>query len=132
MEQIKVSFLSILFIFGLSVLGNWFYHQPPNTFEIDKWETMTATVTAYSPRVEETDEDPFISASGHRVFEGMVACPRNIPLYSRVIIFGKEFNCLDRMNSRFSQRFDLFFFSTQEALEFGKKVTEVKYLSYGL
>ncbi len=125
MRTFLISLASIAFVFGLSVAGNWFHKQPMNVIEFTKWEKMDATITAYSPRIEETDDDPYISASGHRVFEGMIACPRSIPLYSKVRVFGKEYSCLDRMHPRFTKRFDIFFFNTKEALEFGKRSAEV-------
>ncbi len=67
-----------------------------------KEEQFIATFTAYTPRVEENDADPLISADGHYVYDGLIACSREYPFGTQVIIqlpSGKQLHkrCGDRM-----------------------------------
>jgi len=86
-------------------------------------------VTAYSSSIWETQGDPFITASGERVKDGIVA--NNLLSFDTKIrlpeIFGdKIFVVKDRMNSRKGDfHIDIWFPSRQEALEFGSKLTNM-------
>lgn len=93
------------------------------------------TVTAYSPRVIETDSTPFINACGKRVAEGQVAVSRDLwnagyQCGSRILIEGKgEYIVMDKMNKRWKNRVDIFFMKTRHAYRFGKKSLIVRLLT---
>jgi 3D (Asp-Asp-Asp) domain-containing protein len=88
-------------------------------------EEITATITQYTPRPEETDSTPFITASGKRVEEGIVA--NNCLEFGTLVEIENEFYMVeDRMNKRFGcNHFDIFAFSLEEALKFGKQTLSV-------
>ncbi|HPC30858.1 MAG TPA: hypothetical protein PK119_00065 [Candidatus Paceibacterota bacterium] len=85
------------------------------------------TVTGYSSRPEETDDTPFITASGKVVEDGVAAA--NFLAFGTKVrfpeLFGdKIFVIYDRMHERFSEdRVDIWFMSTEEAKNFGVKKT---------
>ena len=90
-------------------------------------------VTAYSSSIWETQGDPFITASGAQVREGIVA-NNLLPFGTRIRlpeIFGdKIFVVEDRMNPKKGYyHVDVWFPSRQAALEFGAKLTEMEILS---
>ena len=106
----------------LIVIGIGVLLSQTNTTIINNAEAsqrIIATITAYSASEDETDSRPWEMASGKTVYEGAVACPRNIPLGTKVEINGSEFVCEDRMNIRYTDRFDIFKDSKAEALQFG-------------
>jgi 3D (Asp-Asp-Asp) domain-containing protein len=80
-----------------------------------------ATVTAYSSSPDETWGDPFITASGRRVFDGLVACPRAFPFGTMVIIGGRTYHCYDRLHRKYDNRFDIWMSTKNAALDFGKR-----------
>jgi hypothetical protein len=84
---------------------------------------VLASVSAYTPRPEECDDDPFINAAGQYVMSGDIACPDWLPLYSIVSINGERYICKDRMNKRYrsGNYFDIFFWDLAEAREFGRQ-----------
>jgi len=90
------------------------------------YKTITATLTAYTPEVAQTDSTPFLTANGSPVKEGLVACPRHISLGTWVEIQGNKYLCADRMNARYKNNFDIFMWSKSKALAFGRKTLEVK------
>lgn len=76
---------------------------------------VIATVTAYSsPRSSRT-------ASGTRVSEGIVACPRKYPFGTRFRIDGKVYRCQDRASRRYGNRFDIWKPNRFAARAFGKR-----------
>lgn len=85
-------------------------------------------VTGYSSTADQTDDTPFITASGSYVRPGVVAA-NWLPLGSRVKIpelFGDEiFVVEDRMNKRFSDRLDIWFPDRETAKNFGKRYTKI-------
>ena len=86
-------------------------------------------VTAYSSSEDETDSTPFITASGTRTRDGIVAT--NIfPMGTQVRIpelFGdKVFVVEDRMHRRFTDRIDVWMPSKWQALKFGKRAPAVE------
>lgn len=90
---------------------------------------MYVTVTAYSSTPDQTDDTPFIAASGKHVFDGMVAA-NFLRLGTRVRFpdyFGnKSFFVEDRMHERFSDRMDVWMETREEALEFGIRRLKVE------
>ena len=89
------------------------------------------TVTAYSPRVGETDDTPFITANNARVRPGIVAVSRD--LFNEGWVFGRKvyikgqgvFTIDDLMHQRKRNQVDIFMYETDKALEFGSRKLEV-------
>jgi hypothetical protein len=80
-----------------------------------------AVVTAYSSARRQTSSHPRITASGKKVFDGVVACPRRFPFGTKVLIAGKIYECLDRLNLKYDSRFDIWKPNTRAARIFGKR-----------
>ena len=89
------------------------------------------TVTGYSSAVDQTDNTPFITASGQHVRNGIIAA-NWLPFGTQVRfpeIFGdKVFVVEDRMAPQNKKKVDIWFPSTQEALQFGVHRTTVEIL----
>ena len=87
--------------------------------------------TAYSSSVEETDDTPFITASGDHVAEGIIA-NNMLPFGTKVRIpqlSDKVFIVQDRMHSRKGNfHVDIWKASKKEAIDFGAKYLEVQIL----
>jgi len=82
-------------------------------------------VSAYNSEVGQTDDTPFITASGQHVRDGIVA-NNCLPFGTDVVIDGKLYEVQDRMNSRYScEYFDIWMESKPEALRWGRKNIEV-------
>jgi 3D (Asp-Asp-Asp) domain-containing protein len=85
-------------------------------------KTYVVTVTGYSSAIDETDDEPYITASGEFVKEGIVAS-NFLPIGTKIKIpslFGnKVFEVKDRMNKRFYYRVDVWFPTKEEAQNFG-------------
>jgi 3D (Asp-Asp-Asp) domain-containing protein len=95
-------------------------------------KSLAVVVTAYSSTVWETWGDPFITAAGTRVREGIIA-NNLLPFGTKVRlpeIYGdKIFVVEDRMNSRKGNyHFDIWFSSYWEAKNFGAKRTYIEVL----
>lgn len=89
-------------------------------------------ITAYSSTVWQTDDDPFITASGTFVRDGIVA-NNLLPFGTRIRIpdiYGdKIFTVEDRMNRRKGEyHFDIWFPNYWEAKSFGAKNTYIEIL----
>lgn len=95
------------------------------------------TVTAYSPRPCETDDTPTITANQTVVREGIVAVSRDIKrhtLYGDYIILLTDegldmLEIQDLMHWRWRRKVDKFFFSTEDALKYGRKKGKALILS---
>lgn len=87
-------------------------------------KTMKVVLTAYTSEVAQTDNDPFITASGTYVEDGIIAS-NDLPFGTRVqfpTIYGdKTFVVADRMNPRYNgkNRVDVWMNETTEAIHFG-------------
>lgn len=92
-------------------------------------EIIEVIITGYSSTPWETDEDPYITASGKYVHEGIVAA-NFLPFGTKIIIpelYGnKIFVVEDRMHHRYWYNIDIWFPSHEEALEFGAKKSYIK------
>lgn len=92
---------------------------------------IKAVITAYTSTPGQTDDTPFIAASGKRVHDGMIAA-NGLPFGTKIKIpsvYGdKIFIVEDRMNSRYGfGRFDVWLDTTRaEARKFGVKRVEVE------
>jgi len=91
--------------------------------------SVTAVVTAYSSSPDETDDDPFITAAGTAVRDGIIAT-NMLPFGTKVRIpelFGDRiFVVEDRMHQRFRDRIDIWFSSKKGAREFGKRIAHIE------
>lgn len=89
---------------------------------------FTAIATAYTSSVDETDSNPFITASGSRTHPGTIAA-NFLPFGTKVKIpshFGDRiFTVEDRMHKRFSDRVDIWMETKKEAFAFGKRRVSV-------
>ncbi len=94
-------------------------------------KTVKMLATAYSSSVDETDDTPFITASGDHVADGIIA-NNMLPFGTKVRIpqFGdKIFIVQDRMNARKGNfHLDIWKTSKQEAINFGSKMIDVQIL----
>ena len=92
---------------------------------------LNVVVTAYSSTPEQTDDTPFITASGTIVREGIVAA-NFLPMGTKIRlpdIYGdKIFVVEDRMHPRKKYMVDIWFPSYWEAKEFGAKRTYIEVL----
>jgi 3D (Asp-Asp-Asp) domain-containing protein len=93
---------------------------------------IQAVVTAYSSTEAETDETPFITASGKQVEDGIVA-NNGLPIGTKIRIpelYGdKIFVVEDRMSwQKSNYHFDIWFSSYWEAKNFGAKRTYIEVL----
>lgn len=97
----------------------------------DVKRVVTTTVTAYSSEVAQTDDTPYITASGTRVRHGVVAA-NWLPIGTKVRIpayFGNQvFIVEDRMNSRHTDRLDVWFPTRAEAVQFGARKAQIEIL----
>jgi 3D (Asp-Asp-Asp) domain-containing protein len=94
-----------------------------------KW----VTVTAYSSTVDQCDADPFTTAKGTHVRDGIIAI-NGVDFGTKVkfpSLFGdKVFVVEDRMNSRYnSNHADIWFASTEQARQFGIRKLEMVIVS---
>ena len=94
--------------------------SPINSTDVAR--TMNVIVTGYSSTPEQTDSTPFITASGSRVRDGIVAT-NLLPFGTKIRIpeiYGdKIFTVEDRMHSRKTVNVDIWFASYWEAKTFG-------------
>jgi 3D (Asp-Asp-Asp) domain-containing protein len=95
------------------------------------YKTFTVRITAYTSASEETDDTPFITASGRRTRDGIVAS-NFLPMYTRIRIpslFGdKIFVVEDRMHPRMKNVVDVWMEGKSEALKFGWKNAKIEIL----
>ena len=86
------------------------------------------TLTAYSSTPEQTDNSPFITAAGTFVHDGIVAA-NSLPFGTKILIpdiFGdKIFTVEDRMAPQNYHKIDIWFPSTDKAMEFGVKHAKI-------
>ena len=91
-------------------------------------KTMRVFITAYSSTPEQTDDTPFITASGKHVRDGIVAT-NLLPLGTKIkipeIYGNRVFVVEDRMNPRNDQYVDIWFPTYWEAKYFGVKRASV-------
>lgn len=93
---------------------------------------MRVVMTAYSSHPDETDDTPFITASGTKTRDGVVAA--NFLPFGTVVkipeLFGdKTFVVEDRMHRRFAKRLDIWMPTKKDAILFGKVSAEIEILN---
>jgi len=124
---IDQSFLDLHIVQGTTLLP---LTCPPTHEEMEILESKKVIVTAYSSSEWETQGDPFITASGERVKDGIVA--NNLLPFGTEIklpeIFGdKVFIVQDRMHFRKSDyHFDIWLPSYKQALNFGAQTSNIE------
>jgi 3D (Asp-Asp-Asp) domain-containing protein len=72
--------------------------------------------------------DKGIMASGKETYLGAIACPREIPLKTKVNILDKIYTCEDRTNLKYNGRYDIFMESCESAITWGIKKLSVEIL----
>ena len=89
---------------------------------------FTVEITAYSSTPDQTDDTPFITASGTHVRDGVVAA-NFLKIGTKIKIpelYGsKVFVVEDRMASRYFHRVDIWFANTAQARKFGIQEAEI-------
>jgi len=104
---------------------------PETSISPDARRVVTATVTAYSSDVQQTDSTPFITAAGTDVHTGVVAA-NWLPIGTKIRIpkiFGEqEFIVEDRMHNRHDDKIDVWFPTRAEAVQFGVRKTQIEIL----
>jgi len=94
-------------------------------------KVVKAVITAYTSTPDQTDDSPFIAATGKRVYDGMIAA-NWLPFGTKIKIpslYGdKIFTVDDRMNARYGYgRMDIWLDASKaDAREFGVKRVEVE------
>ena len=121
-----LSFISDSFLVGINEPASRILQlQKPN-------KTIWVTATAYSSTPDQTWGNPFITASGTHVRDGVVAA-NFLPLGTLIKIpdiYGdKVFIVEDRMNKRYWERIDLWFPDRQSAKNFGIKQVRIEIIS---
>jgi len=92
---------------------------------------IRAVITAYTSTPDQTDDSPFIAATGKRVYDGMIAA-NGLPFGTQIKIpslYGdKIFTVDDRMNARYGLgRMDIWMDAPRaKAMQFGLKVAEAE------
>lgn len=93
---------------------------------------MDVNITAYSSTPEQTDDTPFITASGAHVEDGIVAnnlLPFGTKLRIPKVFGDKIFVVKDRMNARYdADHLDIWFSETKDAKRFGVKKAQIEIL----
>lgn len=83
----------------------------------------STTATAYNSLASQTDDSPWITASGTRCRPGVIAA-NHLPIGTKVIIegFGEQiFTVEDRMNRRYRDRIDIWMLKYHDAIKFGRQ-----------
>ena len=113
---------------AVNIASNELFLAPNKDLHIFTPKIIQVVVTAYSSEEEQTDEDPFTTASGVQVADGIIAS-NDLPFGTRVqfpSIYGdKIFVVADRMNERYTDRnhIDIWMEETYKAVQFGVKQT---------
>ncbi len=113
----------------ISALSNYSFSW--ESLEKENSRTEKRIITAYSSTVDQTNSEPFITASGAWVRDGIIAA--NFLSFGTKVripeIFGdKIFVVKDRMHSRNSHKIDVWFPSREEALLFGVRNAYIEIL----
>jgi len=108
------------------------FQSNPHKWIKENYKSYNLEVTAYSPTVDQCDDDPFIAASGYRVDDFTVAVSQNMRhngwgfgKFVYIPDLNQFFKINDVMNRRYDKRIDVFKWDRKEAREFGYKELEV-------
>lgn len=101
----------------------------PRAENAEARRTIHIPITAYSSEVGQTDDTPFITASGKHVRDGIVAA-NFLKIGTKVRIpelYGdKVFVVEDRMNKRYWHKMDIWMEQTSDAKQFGLKYATIE------
>lgn len=99
--------------------------------ELSLTRSMEVIITAYSSTENQTDDDPFITASGKQVRPGIVAA-NFLPFGTKIkipeVFNDKIFVVEDRMHPKNDGKIDIWFPTQEEALLFGVKKSRIEIL----
>jgi len=103
------------------------YETGQASFNGEYLKKYTMIATAYSPRVIETDGNPWVTATGLRSGLGVVAVdPNVIPLGSLLYVKGYGYAVAgDTGGAIKGDIIDVFFYSTDDALQWGRRAVTV-------
>lgn len=94
-------------------------------------DTLSVPITGYSSTVWQTDDTPFITASGSYVRDGIVAI-NFLPIGTRIkipdIYGNKIFVVEDRMHARMKYNVDIWFENYSDAINFGVQHSTIQIL----
>jgi 3D (Asp-Asp-Asp) domain-containing protein len=128
---IALFFLAILMVFTIYAVIEVFNTRVTYAATEPDHKIIVAVVTAYTSSVDETDENPFETASGSRTRRGVLACPKKYEFGTKIVIDGRQYTCEDRMNRRYRDKecFDIWVETKSEAFNWGRRELKVKVLS---
>ena len=100
------------------------------TSSITEGTVIEVKASAYSSTVEQTDGNPFITASGTHVRSGVMAA-NFLPIGAVVKLGPNTYVVEDRLNSRYSgtARVDVWMPTIEDALIFGVRTSTLKVIS---
>lgn len=105
------------------------FGQLPESGTREPAYTITVPATAYNSLPGQTDDTPFITASGTTTRHGVLAA-NFLPIGTRVKIpeiYGDDvFIVEDRMNARYDKRVDIWMENYDDAIQFGYKNIEIE------
>ena len=127
--------IDMILIMALAVVFALFLSKScaPEPARAEIIQVVNGEITAYSPTRQQCDSEPLINAMGRRVQVGDVACPAWLEFGQKVRIAGRVYVCKDRMAKRYRYNrnpayFDLFMWSREDALQWGRKALKVEIL----
>ncbi len=100
----------------------------PSSEKSSAKKTLKVRLTAYSSTPDQTDGDPFTTANGTQVRDGIVAAnflPFNTLIKIPELYGDKVFVVTDRMNARFQHNVDIWFPDRVTAMKFGSKTASI-------
>jgi len=84
-------------------------------------QKQVGVFTAYTASVDETDEDPTITASNQEVRKGIIA-NNCLPFGTKIKVKDRIYEVQDRMNERFGcNKFDIYMCDYYDAINFGRR-----------
>lgn len=98
--------------------------------DIKAGTTIAVLATAYTSSAEETDGNPWVTASGATVHQGTIAA-NFLPFGAQVQIAGQTYTVEDRLSPRFNGKhvMDIWFADRTTALQFGVRVVQATIVS---
>lgn len=105
-------------------------YQWTGATDIKTGTTIAVLATAYTSSPEETDGNPWITASGTTVHQGTLAA-NFLPFGAQVQINGQTYTVEDRLSPRFNGKHvvDMWFADRAAALQFGVRVVQATIVS---
>jgi len=129
-----VSLAGITAFPGERTFGAWLLspatHLPRASLLLQEGMAVRVLATAYSSTVDQTDADPFTTASGAHVSRGTLAA-NFLPLGTKVRIGRSLYTVEDRLNGRFNNTYivDVWQPDRASARAFGVRVTDLEIVS---